>query len=292
MIVKIIKQDGTEIPFKNNAKGFHHSGPEMPPFYADLTDYKFVEPRIVDPKDVVLYGDLYEGADLMQGSHKSADRTNEFLEGRVAYEGFDAARLPLVMEVDGKVMPLAGHSRINWAIGNPPVRAVGMGGRQVRTGPEYGQIFDHFAVDYEYPNGVHVMSMCRQIPGTQGDNSNIIYCTGGRCTIRGGNSGASIVDRDGKEIWSMKGDIGAAYKQEHKDLIDSIRNGKPIVELKNTADSSMTAALGRMAAYTGKNVTWDFATNESKLDLFPEDFDIDGARPEPEFAIPGKTPLI
>lgn len=118
MIVKIIKQDGTEIPFKNNGKGFHHSGPEMPPFYADLTDYRFVEPRIVDPKDVTLYGDLYEGADLMQGSHKSADRTNEFLEGRISYEGFDAARLPLVIEVDGKIMPLAGHSRINWAIAN------------------------------------------------------------------------------------------------------------------------------------------------------------------------------
>ena len=73
---------------------------------------------------------------------------------------------------------------------------------------------------------------------------------------------------------------------------DSIRNGEPIVELKATADSSMTAALGRMAAYTGQKVAWDFATQESKLDLFPKDFDINGPRPEPEFAIPGKTKLI
>ena len=57
---------------------------------------------------------------------------------------------------------------VNWALGAHPVRAVGMGGRQVRTGPDYGHIFDHFAVDYEYPNGVHVLSMCRQQAGTPG----------------------------------------------------------------------------------------------------------------------------
>ena len=50
--------------------------------------------------------------------------------------------------------------------------------------------------------------------------------------------------------------------------------------------------LGRMAAYTGQLVSWDFATNESKLDLFPKDFDINGSRPEPEFAVPGKTKLV
>ena len=106
------------------------------------------------------------------------------------------------------------------------------------------------------------------------------------------DKGANIVDRDGNEQWSMDGDISSAYKQEHKDLIDSIRAGKPIVELRKTAESSMTAVLGRMAAYTGELVTWDFATNESKLDLFPKDFDFKGSRPEPEFAIPGKTKLV
>ena len=90
----------------------------------------------------------------------------------------------------------------------------------------------------------------------------------------------------------MQGNISAAYRQEHKDLIDSIRDGKPIVELKATAESSMTAVLGRMAAYTGQSVKWDFATKESKLDLFPADFDIKGARPESKHAIPGKTKLI
>ncbi|MCG8653337.1 MAG: gfo/Idh/MocA family oxidoreductase, partial [Pirellulales bacterium] len=82
-----------------------------------------------------------------------------------------------------------------------------------------------------------------------------------------------------------------AYKQEHKDLVDSIRNGTPIVELKQTAESSLTAVMGRMAAYTGQVVTWDFAANQSSLDLFPSDFGIKQQRPANGFAVPGKTKL-
>ena len=134
--------------------------------------------------------------------------------------------------------------------------------------------------------------MCRQIPGTKGDNSNVIYGSKGTCTIYGGNRGASIVDRSGNETWSMKGNIGAAYKQEHKDLVDSILNEKPIVELETTAQSSLTAVLGRIAAYTGQNVSWDFVTQESELDLFPSDFDIKAGLESPGHAVPGKTKLI
>jgi hypothetical protein len=106
------------------------------------------------------------------------------------------------------------------------------------------------------------------------------------------SSGSRIIDRAGKEVWKLEGSIEAAYQQEHKDLIDSIRAGSPIVELQQTAESSLTAVMGRMAAYTGKKVTWDFVTKESQLDLFPKDLRIDGERPKPEFAIPGKTPLV
>lgn len=181
---------------------------------------------------------------------------------------------------------------MNWIMQGPPENAYGSGGRFTR--PEGSEMWDNVEVDYVYPGNRLVSFMCRQIPGTKADNSNTIYCSGGHCTILGGSrkKGAAIYDRDGKELWSMDGDISAAYKQEHKDLVDSIRAGKPIVELKATAESSMTAVLGRMAAYTGELVTWDFATNESKLDLFPSDFDINGSRPEPAFAVPGKTKLI
>ncbi len=178
---------------------------------------------------------------------------------------------------------------LNWIMGGPPESAYGSGGRFTR--PDDSEMWDNVAVDYVYPGNRLLSFMCRQIPGTQGDNSNTIYGTEGTATIYGGNRGASIVGKSGAETWSMKGNIGAAYKQEHKDLVDSIRNGEPIVELKDTADSSLTAVLGRMAAYTGQKVTWDFVTQESKLDLFPKDFDIKADRPEVGFAVPGKTKL-
>ena len=75
-------------------------------------------------------------------------------------------------------------------------------------------------------------------------------------------------------------------------LIDSIRAGKPIVELRETAKSSLTAVMGRMAAYTGQRVTWDFVTKESSLDLFPKELDWNGSRPAATFAIPGTSGLV
>ena len=86
--------------------------------------------------------------------------------------------------------------------------------------------------------------------------------------------------------------VAAAYKQEHRDLIDSIRSGKPIVELRQTADSSMAAVLGRVAAYTGQKVSWEFLTKESTLDLFPKDLALDASLPTPEHAVPGRMKLV
>jgi predicted dehydrogenase len=173
---------------------------------------------------------------------------------------------------------------INWAIGHPPVRAVGMGGRQVRTGPEYGQIFDHFAVDYEYPNGVHVMSMCRQIPGCENDVSEALVGTKGFFQTR---RGITVND------WRYRGsdqDVDP-YVQEHTDLIESIRGGKPINELKTVAESTLTAIMGRISAYTGKAVTWDRALN-SKEDLFPPKLAWDATLPERKVPQVGKEKLI
>lgn len=179
---------------------------------------------------------------------------------------------------------------INWIMGGPPESAYGSGGRFTR--PEGSEMWDSMSIDYLYPGNRTVSFKCRQIPNAQSDNSNVIYGSNGICTIYGLNRGAEIRDKDGNEVWSMKGDIGAAYKQEHKDLVDSVRAGKPIVEFKETADSSLTAVLGRMAAYTGKLVTWDFAVNESTLSLFPENLDMSASLPEPAYAIPGKTKLV
>ena len=90
----------------------------------------------------------------------------------------------------------------------------------------------------------------------------------------------------------MDGSISAAYRQEHKDLVDSIRAGTPIVELKQTADSSLVSVLGRVAAYTGQKVTFGFLAGESKLDLFPKELAWDGSLPAPAFAVPGRTKLV
>ncbi len=178
---------------------------------------------------------------------------------------------------------------MNWLMKGPPESAFGGGGRFTR--PDDSEMWDSVSVDYQYPGKRFISFKCRQIPGAKGENGTVIYGSEGNAEIKGGNSGATIWDADGKEVWSMKGDIGAAYQREHKDLVDSIRDGKPIVELAETANSSLTAVMGRMAAYTGKEVTWDFVTKESKLQLFPDQIDLKAAR-DSGFAIPGKTELI
>jgi myo-inositol 2-dehydrogenase/D-chiro-inositol 1-dehydrogenase len=179
---------------------------------------------------------------------------------------------------------------INWVMGTNPVSAYGSGGRFTR--PADSEMWDNMTVDYEYPGGKTISFMCRQLPGTAGDNGSVIQGTEGTCFIGAINSGSRIVDRKGAEVWKMGGSISAAYKQEHKDLIDSIRAGKPIVELAQTADSSLVAVLGRVAAYTGQRVTFDFLAKESRLDLFPADLAWDSSLPAPRFAIPGKTKLV
>jgi predicted dehydrogenase len=171
----------------------------------------------------------------------------------------------------------------NWALGAHPVRAVGMGGRQVRTSPAFGQIFDHFAIDFEYPNDVHVMSMCRQIPGCENNVSESVVGTKGRWDSRGYRfHGASNFRYRTKEV--------NPYVQEHIDLLASIRKGAPLMELKTVAESTLTAIMGRMSAYTGKAVTWEEALN-SKEDLVPKNLAF-GPLPTPPVAVPGQTKLI
>jgi myo-inositol 2-dehydrogenase / D-chiro-inositol 1-dehydrogenase len=179
---------------------------------------------------------------------------------------------------------------MNWVMGSAPESAYGSGGRFTR--PDDSEMWDNMGIDYVYPGNRLLSFMCRQLPNSDADNGNVIHGTEGTCYIPAMSGTSRIVDRLGKEVWQMSGKINEAYEQEHKDLIDSIRSGKPIVELKQTADSSLTAVMGRIAAYTGKKVTWDFLTNESKLDLFPSELKWDGSLPSPGYAKPGTTKLI
>jgi predicted dehydrogenase len=172
---------------------------------------------------------------------------------------------------------------INWALDDHPDRAVGMGGRQVRTGPEFGHIFDHFAIDYEYPNGVHVLSMCRQIPGCENNVSEAITGTRGTWTSHG-----HVIT--GPRAWRFGQRDNDPYQQEHVELIRSIRDSRPINNLRYVAHSTLTAIMGRMSAYTGQAVTWNQALR-SQQRLMPERLAMDMRLPVPPVAVPGQTPL-
>ena len=172
----------------------------------------------------------------------------------------------------------------NWAIGAHPVRAVGMGGRQTPGGPEKGQSYDHFAIDYEYPNEVHVMSMSRQIPGCENNVSETIVGTKGQFRSQGYRFSGANKER-------IRVQDGNAYVHEHVHLLESIVANQPLNELRQVAESTLTAIMGGMSGYTGKAVTWEQAL-ESKLDTFPKDLDLKSAMAEPEFPRPGVTELI
>lgn len=171
-----------------------------------------------------------------------------------------------------------------WALGSHPVRAVGMGGRQGSSEPEKGQSYDHFAVDYEFPNGVHVMSMCRQIEGCENNVSETIVGANGQF-----HSGGFRFSGKSKARVRARG-INP-YVQEHIDLLESITSGRPINELKQVAESTLVAIMGRTSAYTGKALTWEQALN-SKLDTFPKHLDMKGEMPEPPLPRPGVTEFI
>ncbi len=177
---------------------------------------------------------------------------------------------------------------INWATGTLPVKAVGVGGRQYRTGEEYGHIFDHFGIDLEYPNNVHVMSMARQYTNNvKGNVSEALTGTKGSCQV----NAYEIKGPKGERLWKFTGKDNTPYVQEHTDLIESIRKGEPLNELKTVAESTLVAVMGRLAAYTGQEVTWKQAL-ESKEDTMPEKLAWDMQLPTPPVAIPGKTPLL
>lgn len=172
---------------------------------------------------------------------------------------------------------------VNWAIGALPENVMGMGGRQVRTGPQFGNIFDHFAVEYEYPNGVRAMSMCRQTKGCAERVDERIVGTKGVAWGTGKITG--------EKPWTFEGKETDPYVQEHIDLIASIRNGTPLNEGRQIAESTMAAIIGRMSAYTGRAISWKWAMESSCLDLTPAHYEF-GPNPVDPVAVPGFTPLV
>jgi predicted dehydrogenase len=173
---------------------------------------------------------------------------------------------------------------MNWAMGAHPIKAYGQGGRQGRRHPIHGNIYDHFAVEYEYPNGVRMFSQCRQMDGSEGRVGEFIHGSKGTATLLDGNNLLSV--KGGTNWRSRSLEDGNPYQQEHQDLIASIRAGQPLNEARNLAESTLTAIMGRESAYTGQTVEWEQALN-SRLRYGPEKYEF-GDVPFPEVPVPGK----
>ncbi|MDP7029505.1 MAG: Gfo/Idh/MocA family oxidoreductase [Phycisphaerales bacterium] len=172
---------------------------------------------------------------------------------------------------------------VNWAMGSHPIKCTGMGGRQSRTQPEYGHCFDHFAVDYEYPGGVHAMSMCRQADGSSGRVGEVIQGTEGRAVTTSGRA-----KFEGGRNWAFEGENPNPYVAEHRDLHASIRGDGPYLnEARRIAESTLTAIMGRMSAYSGRELTWDEVL-ASPLDMTPPEYAFTSMQ-TPAIPVPGRT---
>jgi predicted dehydrogenase len=176
--------------------------------------------------------------------------------------------------------------KLTWAMRDAaPVKVSGSGGRIQRSDPKYGNIYDHFAVVYEYANGVKAFSRCRHFRGCNNDVTDHFFGTKGTCHIA-----SHRTKIEGETNWRYEGPKCNMYQIEHDELFASIRSAKPINNGHYMSISSMLAIAGRMAAYTGKTLTWDECFN-SKLDLTPPAYEW-GPLETPQVAIPGITKFV
>ena len=159
---------------------------------------------------------------------------------------------------------------INWFKGGYPVKAQGMGGRQVRKGKEYGEIFDHHYVEFQYADGSILNSQCRHIPGTMSKVDELFVGTKGKILC----GDARITDLKGNTMYQFdKKTENNAYQTEHDELFAAIAKGEyKFADAENGAKSSMTSILGRMATYSGEVIEWDKAIN-SGISLQPKEYD-------------------
>ncbi len=169
---------------------------------------------------------------------------------------------------------------MNWVMGTHPLKAYGMGGRQARPNKSYGHIYDHFAVEYEYPNGVRMFSQCRQMNSCESKVEEAAVGT------KGVSNCATWIRPTEGQVWRFRDKEVNAYEQEHQNLIASIRAGQPLNEARNIAESTLTGIMGRESAYSGQSVEWDKALN-SPVRLGPTEYRF-GDLPFPDVPMPGQ----
>ena len=176
--------------------------------------------------------------------------------------------------------------KIAWAFGDkPPESCVAVGGRQIPA--HDGNIFDHFEVNYLYPDGVRAFMGCRQITGCHRENADYILGTKGRLTI-----GRGLMPRiEGENPWVFRGQQRNMYQEEHDELFRSIRRDEPINDGVRMATSTQLAILGRTAAYTGQELTWEQGM-ESQERRVPENLQWNMPLDVPPLARPGVTKFV
>jgi len=180
----------------------------------------------------------------------------------------------------------------NWIKKAHPVTAQGQGGRQVRIGPLFGDIFDHHNVEFTYEDGSQLFSQCRHMTGCWGSVAEFVVGTKGKAEVNAGRI------ETGADTWRYRGPKTNPYQVEHDRLFEAIRNGRPFNEAEQGAISTMTAIMGRMATYSGKVISWDEAF-KSELALAPDRYAFDGippVLPGPDgiyaCAVPGVTKVL
>ncbi len=178
------------------------------------------------------------------------------------------------------------HDKAMWVLKDEtPISATGIGGRQQRTDPKFGNIFDHHAVVYEFKGGVKVFSFCRQQGGLSSDINDHIFGTNGEAHLM---PDPRIIS--GGKTWSYEGPNDNMYDVEHVEFFAGIRSGKLINDGERAAHATLMSIMGRMATYTGRKITWDQAMN-SKEDLTPPKYDwID--LPVAPVPVPGVTKFV
>ncbi len=188
----------------------------------------------------------------------------------------------------------------NWIMQKFPVSAIGMGGREVRTDPKYGEIFDHHAVQFTYDDGTVMFSECRHIRGCWNSVTEHAHGTNGTVHLSSNPRGCKIEWSKSSNVEQFKGDTSNPYQVEHNDLFAAIRNGDEYSEAEYGAMSTMTSILGRMATYSGKEIAMAKALSDGpKIVPNPEDLswdlkpptvpDSEGRYPVP---VPGVTDVF
>jgi len=172
---------------------------------------------------------------------------------------------------------------MQWVMGGHPELVRGVGGRQARTDANlYGHIFDHFGLEFQYPGDRFVFSMCRQQDGTDGKVEECFHGTEGSARMHSG-----YAELFGKNPWKFSGKQPDPYTQEHVDLQNAILKDAPLNEAEQVAHSTLCAIMGRMAAYSGKDVTWQQALDSTET-LMPNAVEF-GPRPQAPVAVPGRS---